>query len=347
MNALLSNKRDRSSLELRVFLIALMFVWFGVLPTVQAITPVPDGGYPGNNTAEGTSALASVTTAGVDNTANGFGALFHTTTGSKNTASGFQALISNTNGFTNTADGSQALPSLTTGSQAAQNTAVGFRALLNLTTGHDDTALGWDAGADITSSNFNTNNVEIGNSALTSERETIRIGGPIQTRTFIAGINGASVTGSPVVVNAAGQLGVAPSSQRFKEEIKPMGDASEGILALKPVTFHYKKEIDPDGARQFGLVAEEVAKVNPALVTRDADGRIYSVRYDAVNAMLLNEFLKEHRNVQEHDAAIAQVTSRMAQQQRDMDTLAISLKEQVSQLKKVSSELQVTNGAQE
>src|SRR5207248_3412218 len=119
------------------------------------------------------------------------------------------------------------------------------------------------------------------------------------------GISGAAVTGSQVVVNSStGQLGVAGSSARVKEAIKPMDRASEAILALKPVTFHYKKELDPEGIPQFGLIAEEVEKVNPDLVGRDDEGKVYTVRYEAVNAMLLNEFLKEHRTVEELKATV-------------------------------------------
>src|SRR5216110_1165756 len=104
-----------------------------------------------------------------------------------------------------------------------------------------------------------------------------------------------------VVVNGSGRLGTVASSQRFKDDIKPMDKASEAILALKPVTFHYKKEVDPDGIPQFGLVAEQVEKVDPDLVARDEEGKVYTVRYEAVNAMLLNEFLKEHKAfVEEH-----------------------------------------------
>ena len=131
---------------------------------------------------------------------------------------------------------------------------------------------------------------------MAGEANTIRIGkSGVQTKTVVAGIHGVGVTGTAVVVGSTGQLGVAPSSQRFKAEIKPMGKASEGILALKPVTFRYKKDIDPDSIPQFGLVAEEVEKVNPDLVVRDKEGKPYTVRYEAVNAMLLNEFLKEHK----------------------------------------------------
>src|SRR5207249_7811208 len=136
----------------------------------------------------------------------------------------------------------------------------------------------------------------------------IRIGSQgTQTKTFIAGINGTAVMGAAVKVSASGQLGTAPSSARFKEEIRPMDKASEAILALKPVTFRYKKEIDPEATPQFGLVAEDVEKVNPDLVVRNPNGKPYTVRYDAVNAMLLNEFLKEHRHVQEQQATIAQL----------------------------------------
>src|SRR5205814_6447081 len=157
----------------------------------------------------------------------------------------------------------------------------------------------------------------IGNAGIAAEARTIRIGTTgTQTKTFVAGINGAAVTGAAVKVNAAGQLGTAPSSQRFKDAIKPMDNASEAILGLKPVTFHYKKELDPEGIPQFGLIAEQVEKVNPDLVARDSDGKIYTVRYEAVNAMLLNEFLKEHHVVKEQQATIAQLKATAVQQQK-------------------------------
>ena len=140
------------------------------------------------------------------------------------------------------------------------------------------------------------------------------------------------------MVNSSGQLGVAPSSERFKDQIKPMDKASEAVLALKPVTFHYKKEIDPAGTSQFGLVAEEVEKVNPDLIVRDKEGKPYSVRYEAVNAMLLNEFLKEHRKVEEQQATIAQLKS-------GIEALTATVKEQASQIQKVSAELQLQKPA--
>src|SRR5262249_50250013 len=139
---------------------------------------------------------------------------------------------------------------------------------------------------------------------------TIRIG-TAQNRTFIKGTSGVVVAGASVVVNAEGQLGVAASSARFKTEIKPMDKASEASLALKPVTFRYKKELDPDKIPQFGLIAEDVEKVNPELVARDEEGKIMSVRYEAVNAMLLNEFLKEHGKNEEQEKTIAELKSGM------------------------------------
>ena len=164
--------------------------------------------------------------------------------------------------------------------------------------------MGFRAGSDLTTGN---NNIDIGNAGQAGESSTIRIGRvEDHAATFIAGISGVTVAiGVAVIVDADGQLGTAPSSARFKEEIKPMDKASEAILALKPVTFRYKHELDPEGIPQFGLVAEQVEKVNPDLVARDEQGKPYTVRYEAVNAMLLNEFLKEHRKVQELEATIA------------------------------------------
>jgi hypothetical protein len=129
---------------------------------------------------------------------------------------------------------------------------------------------------------------------------------------------------------------VAPSSKRFKDAIKPMDKASEAILALKPVTFHYKHEIDPEGIRQFGLVAEQVEKVNPDLVVRDANGEVYSVRYDAVNAMLLNEFLKEHHQVQDLKAIVAQ-------QQKQIGSLTAGLQKVSAQLEASKPAPQIVN----
>jgi len=151
--------------------------------------------------------------------------------------------------------------------------------------------------------------------AAESNPITIRVGDTaIQTAAFIAGISGVPVTGTAVLVNGSGQLGVAPSSQRFKDDIKPIDKASEAILALKPVTFRYKKEIDSERTAQFGLVAEEVANVNPALVVPDKEGKPFTVRYDQVNAMLLNEFLKAHRRIEQQDNRIDQLTAQLKEQ---------------------------------
>jgi predicted ribosome quality control (RQC) complex YloA/Tae2 family protein len=214
--------------------------------------------------------------------------------------------------------------------------ANGIDALSSNTTGGSNIALGAFAGADLTTGDFN---IDIGNAGAAAEANTIRIGtGGDQTRTFIAGITGAAVAGAAVKVNANGQLGVAPSSERFKADIKPMNKASEVILALKPVTFRYKNEVDSTGIPQFGLVAEQVAKVNPALVDRDAKGEIYTVRYEAVNAMLLNEFLKEHQKVEKLEA-----TAR--EEQKAIKALTARLKEQASQIRKVSAQLEANKPA--
>jgi hypothetical protein len=240
--------------------------------------------------------------------------------GSLNTAVGSQALYSNTFGNNNAATGERALYLNTTGDG---NVATGYLALLKNTTGSNNIALGENAGDNLTTG---SNNIDIGSVGVAAEANTIRIGiQGTQKATFIAGIIGVPIAGATVHISGTGQLGIGPpSSERFKDAIRPMDEASEAILALKPVTFYYKKEFDPEAIPQFGLVAEDVEKVNPDLVARDAKGEIYTVRYEAVNAMLLNEFLKEHRTVQElkstattQEAIIAQLKSAIAQQQKD------------------------------
>jgi trimeric autotransporter adhesin len=166
-----------------------------------------------------------------------------------------------------------------------------------------------------------------------AETNTIRIGKQgTQRSTLIAGIFGAAVSGSQVVVSSNGKLGVAPSSARFKEAIKPMDKASEAILALKPVTFRYKEELDPDGVPQFGLVAEEVEKINPDLVVRGEDGKVMTVRYEAVNAMLLNEFLKEHSEVQRLKGKTAEQEATIAQMKKQIVALSAGLQKVSTQL---------------
>jgi Chaperone of endosialidase len=342
-----------------LLLIPLALVCFALSPQARAVTPAPDGGYPNQNTAEGDNALLNLDTlqggsntaigynalvstiAGFSNTAIGSGALeddmgtffqgsFNTaigagaltsnTTGNGNTATGDKALEFNTTGSGNTAVGETALNSNTTGNG---NTANGSDALFNNTTGSNNIALGSSAGVNLSTG---SNNIDIGNAGVTGESSKIRIGTrPAQKATFIAGISGVTVAnGVGVIINTQGQLGTVVSSERFKADIKPMDKASEALLALKPVTFRYKHELDPVGIPQFGLVAEDVEKVNPDLVARDEQGKPYTVRYEAVNAMLLNEFLKEHREVQELKKQVATL---------------------IAGLQKVSAELELTKSA--
>jgi trimeric autotransporter adhesin len=319
-----------------------------------------------NNTATGGLALLSNTT-GFYNTADGAFALFSNTTGSGNTGSGYQALFSNQTGANNaafgyislynntgsfnTAFGSQTLVFNTTGEQ---NTATGFLALANNTTGSVNTAYGNLALANNTTGFFNIalgvnagshlttgfDNIDIGNTGVAGESHTIRIGSSFQTATYIAGIAGQTVGAGQTTcyVDNDGKLGVFLSARRFKTDIADMGGVSEALLALRPVTFHYKPELDKTGIPQFGLIAEEVAKVNPDLVTHDAKGELSTVRYEAVNAMLLNEFQKEHKKVQALEATVAQ-------QQKGMETLTAQLKEQAAQIQKVSAQLEASKPA--
>ena len=294
------------------------------------------------NTANGFDALTNNTT-GNANTANGSGALFVNTIGDNNTATGLDALLFNATGNKNTANGADALLNNTTGNK---NTAVGTSTLVHNETGSENIALGFNAG-NLTSGD---NNIDIGNRGVRNESNTIRIGDSAnQTRTFIAAIRDVTTDNADaiaVVIDSAGQLGTVSSSERFKSEIKPMEKNSEAILALKPVTFHYKN--DSKGTPQFGLIAEEVAKVNPALVVRDANGEIYTVRYDAVNAMLLNEFLKEHRKVEELEATVAKqedLRTTVAQQQKEIQALIARLNRQESRMQKVNDQLEERNFA--
>ena len=398
-------------------LLILSLVCTGLLPNVQAVSPPPDGGYVGGNTAEGQDALLSLTsglyntaaglyslraltggsfntaigagalllntanentaigagallsnTTGASNTATGESALFFNTTGARNTATGANALVNNIDGDANTAIGDSVLASNTTGNFNTANgasallnntiggrntaigrsalslnttgnfnTANGYQALFNNTTGNFNIALGSSAGASLTTGD---SNIDIGNVGFPGESATIRIGGP-QTKTFIAGIRGVTVvSGVPVVIDAAGQLGTIASSKRFKKEIQPMEKASEAILALKPVTFHYKS--DATDTPQFGLVAEEVAAVNPDLVVRDKKGEIYTVRYDAVNAMLLNEFLKAHRKAQQQEATITQLKKDFG---ATIAQLTARLDEQATQIQKVRVQMEASKAA--
>jgi hypothetical protein len=293
-----------------------------------------------NNTAYGYEALLSNTgPLAMENTAVGFRALRTSNSGVGNTAIGYQALQDNTTGLVNTAVGDQALSHNNGGSF---NTAYGAQALFSNTTGSSNIALGTVAGNALT---IGDDNIDIGNSGAAGESRTIRIGNSLDhDRTFIAGIRGKT-TGSmntlAVLIDVNGQLGTASSSRRFKKEIKPMEKASEAILALKPVTFHYKS--DTTSTPQFGLIAEEVAEVNPDLVVRDENGEIYSVRYDAVNAMLLNEFLKEHRRVQKQTQKIQEQETTIAELKKQVQTVVAHAKEQDIKIQRVSDQIQINS----
>jgi len=264
--------------------ITLAFLCFGLLPKMRALNPPPDGGYPEGNTAEGQAALFSLTT-GVANTAVGWLSLNNVDIGKLKTAIGAGTLIGNT-ADQNTATGAGALFNTSTGGnntangafalfynlEGGDNTAIGIAALSSNTTGNNNVALGSGAGASATTG---SNNVYIGAvmQGVAGESDAC----------YIKSIFGqTSASGMPVLINSSNKLGTTTSSKRFKEDIKPIDKASDALLALKPVIFHYKKEIDPAGTSQFGLVAEEVEKVNPDLVVRDKEGKPYSVRYDQV-----------------------------------------------------------------
>ena len=264
-------------------------------------------------------------------------------TGNNNTADGADALQNNTTGFQNVASGAVALFSNMSGHD---NTASGFQTLLNNTTGSNNIALGARAGSNVTTG---SNNIDIGAAGSGNEANTIRIGKTgTQQKTFIAGISGKIVAnGVGVIINPSGQLGTIQSAARFKDDVKPMDKASEAILALKPVSFRYKEELDPDKIPQFGLIAEEVEKVDPDLVVRDEDGKVSSVRYEAVNAMLLNEFLKEHRKVQELEATVIQQQKdfqfKLSEQEKQIEALTAGLQKVSAQLEASKPAPQVVN----
>jgi hypothetical protein len=369
------------SLRWRGFLLiplALVLACFGLSQRAQGVVPAPDGGYPNGNTAEGQNALLSLTTgtnntavgwfslqtlttgqyntaigsgalsvntgdlntatgaaalwhntSGACNTANGFAALFGNTIGGGNTANGYQALDSNTEGNGNTANGVQALANNTTGSY---NTANGTFALIH-TTGNSNTALGDSAGGSLTTGN---GNVCIGADVfgLAGESNTTRI----------RNIYSSMANGRAVYVNSDSKIGTLVSSRRFKEEIKPMDKASEVLFALKPMSFRYKKEFDAGRAPMFGLVAEDVEQVDPDLVSRNEKGEVETVRYEQINAMLLNEFLKEHRKVEK---LTKDFEATVAQQQKEIQALTAKLKEQAAQIQKVSAQVEMSKFATE
>jgi hypothetical protein len=316
-------------------------------PKTQAVVPPPDGGYPGGNTAEGQNALFNLAGGGFNtavgwlslrtngtgsfntgigagtllanngegNTATGTAALLSNTIGGFNTANGNSALFSNIDGDRNVADGTTALYNNTTGDG---NTAIGFSALFNNTTGLGNIAMGISAGFNVFSAD---NVIAIG-----------ALGANVTNSCYIGNIAGQPVdpaTAAAVYVDGTNKLGTTSSSRRFKQNIKSMDQASEAIRALKPVTFNYRS--DAKNTPCFGLIAEDVAAVNPALVVHDKDGKPYSVRYEQINAMLLNEFLKEHRKVEELAATVG--------------ILVETVKEQAAQLREVMAQAQIDHSA--
>jgi hypothetical protein len=357
-------------------LLSLTFLCLlAVCPTVQAVVPPPDGGYPAFTTAEGQNALFSLTlgsantavgwfslfsdTEGSFNTATGAGALLFNTS-DENTAFGAAALLFNTAGFGNTAVGAAALSSNTgatvdtpNGGPGSGNTAVGVSALSNNTTGAFNTAVG---------SYALVNNTGFGNTALgsgaggvvTNANNVIVIGAPganVDNSCFIGQIytNIQPQVGTDpdlVTINSNGRLGRANvSSRRYKHDIQPMHKASEAIYALKPVSFRYHKEYDQTQTIAYGLIAEEVAEVYPDLVGRNPEGQPESVRYEQVNAMLLNEFLKEHRRGEEQDCEIQEQGMTIAELRSEIRNLAAMVKEQASEVRKVSAQLHTRNAA--
>jgi hypothetical protein len=279
------------------------------------------------NTASGFQALYQ-NVGGLFNTANGFGALYFNNTGSYNTASGAEALYgenhgSDTSGSDNTANGVQALYSNTSGgdntasgygalllnSSGNQNTAVGADALENNGTGGNNIAIGFNAGMNLTTG---SNNIDIGDNGVTGESDTTRIGtNGMQSKVFIAGVSGKNVKGAEVVISSTGQLGVVKSSARYKRDIHDMGDASSKLMRLRPVTLRYKE--DPAGTIQYGLVAEEVARIYPELVIYGEDGKVETVRYSELTGMLLNELQKQRSENARQAAQIKKVSAQMSE----------------------------------
>jgi len=323
-------------------LISFSLVCFALIQNTQALNLPPDGGYPDGNTAEGQAALFSLTTSvantavgwlslntldsGKFNTAIGAGTLIGNTA-NQNTATGAGALFNTFIGGNNTANGAFALFN---NLQGGDNTAIGIGALSNNTTGSNNVALGSGAGASATTG---SNNVYVGAGMQGVAGES--------DACYVKSIFGqTSATGIPVLINSNNKLGTTMSSKRFKKEIRPMDKASESLLALKPVTFRYKEEIDPTGTTQFGLVAEQVEKVHPDLVVRDAERKPYSVRYDQVNAMLLNECLKAHSKMEEQEATIDHLKQELqataAHQQKQIKALTAGLQKLSAELEQRS-----------
>ncbi|HEX4697264.1 MAG TPA: tail fiber domain-containing protein [Candidatus Udaeobacter sp.] len=356
----------------KALMLSLMVLFITcVAPVAQAVTPPPDGAYPGGNTAEGQNALLNLTSGGYNaaigwsslrsvsigsfntavgagtlalsndvgntaigagallinhggglNTATGAFALLFNTVGSFNTATGDSALSGNLVGMDNTANGAAALVVNTTGNE---NTADGRETLFHNTSGSDNTALGYQAGFNATTGDGNVY-IGAGMEGIAGEAN----------HTYVRNVNTTSVSGGgtdTVTVNlTTGLLGHATSSRRYKDDIKAIDNASEALFRLKPVSFRYKKEIDQSRSLNYGLIAEEVAEADPNLAVRDRNGQIDSVRYGAINALLLNEFLKEHqafvdeqKKVRKLEAALSSLNDRLNEQEAKIERVSACL----------------------
>jgi hypothetical protein len=281
----------------------------------------------GNNVALGNGAMTNNTT-GASNTAAGFESLLGNTTGANNTAFGASALFSNTTGKGNAAQGVNALFTNSTG---IRNLGIGSNALFSNSTGSYNVALGFDAGYNATGND----NIYFSNMGVAGESQTMRLGsqgtagvqGSGILTAIVAGVATSQVTGSAVYITSSGQLGVLASSERFKTEVKNMGDTGQKLAQLRPVTF--KLKTDPASAVQYGLIAEEVDKVYPELVIHGADGRIDGVRYEELTPMLLNEVQKQRAMIEAQIAALNAVSDR-----------AHSQSEEIGELKKIVAQLQ-------
>jgi trimeric autotransporter adhesin len=355
----------------RLLSITLTFICLLLLPRAHAVSPPPDGGYLHFTTAEGDHAL-DVLTSGLANTAIGWYSLSHATTGSyntgvgagaldlndgdENTATGVGALLLNTTGANNTANGAFALMNTTMGTE---NTAIGDRALQNNTdgsfndahganalfnsNGFGNNAFGDGALSNCVTGSFNTAVGDVAGNSVTGNGNVCigagMAGAPdVDNTTWIRNVYSSMASTRIVYVDSDNHVGTLASSRQFKEDIKPMQKASEAIMALKPVTFRYKKQFDASRTPMFGLVAEDVEKVDPSLVTRNAKGEAETVRYEAINVMLLNEFLKEHKAFVEEQHKVEKLDATVA-------TLLATMKEQAAQIQKVNAQLELRKPA--
>jgi Chaperone of endosialidase len=277
------------------------------------------------NTGVGKFVLLSNST-GSNNTAVGLLAMTANTTGSDNTAIGRGALLGNQLGNANTVVGTNALSGSNTGNN---NTAIGFNALAGNTSGGGNIAVGTSAGSNLTTGN---NNIIVGNQGVGGESATIRIG-TVQTRAFLAGVRGR-ITGAAdaiaVLIDSNGQLGTISSSRLVKEDIRDMGEGTERLMKLRPVVFRYTSELDPSRSRQYGLIAEEVAKVFPDLAVYDAKGRPETVKYHVLPSLLLNALQNQQQTIEDQRREIDD-------QRREIDELRARLDRLESQNERMAA----------